>query len=68
MSRNNSSGHASDSGAATEAALRAQLIDLRRELSRSEQAVEDSKHDLRLRQDLLKSAAGGSLLCCQPHV
>ena len=61
-SRNNLS-HASDSGAATEAALRAQLIDLRRELSRSQKAVEDSKHDLQIRQDMLKSAAGGSLFC-----
>lgn len=42
----------------SEAALRAQLIELRRELSSSQQEVEKSRHDLQQRQELLRSAAG----------
>lgn len=42
----------------TEAALRAQLIELRRDLSTSQQEVEQTRLDLQQRQQLLKSAAG----------
>ena len=47
-----------ESGSKTEAALRAQLIELRRDLSTSQQEVEQTRLDLQQRQELLKSAAG----------
>ena len=47
-----------DPSTRTEAALRAQLIELRRELARSQQEVEKNQSDLQQRQELLRSAAG----------
>ena len=52
----------------TEAALRAQLIELRRDLSNSQQEVEKTKLDLQQRQELLRSAAGRTkYLIFLPH-
>ena len=48
-----------DASSKTEAALRAQLMELRRDLSTSQQEVEQTRLDLQQRQELLKSAAGG---------
>ncbi len=55
LSRSNSF---NDPSSRTEAALRAQLIELRRELAKSQQEVEKSQTDLQQRQELLRSAAG----------